>query len=286
MLDVISRHPFLPLHGLATTLGWSTSRTRRRRDDLARRGLARLLPANTSRGATLDLAELTVDGLRLAAARLGFPLGVAVEAEGLAGGGPAEPIGCRQSLVKNLTHTLGANAVFTYLYSSAARSVARGGDEALVLWDGPGACGRGRVRPDGHGVYRRGDQLLHFFLEYDRGTSGVRPLLRKLNAYYEYLEIGRFRRDYPCFPIVLVVTTSNAAERRFARAARAASVARYTRLPLLLTATWRIFDDPTNQEGLLGPIWREPDAPFDQRRRWIEHAPAQMGIERRSEVHR
>jgi hypothetical protein len=285
MLDVVSRHPFLPLHGLATALGWSTDRMRRRRDDLVRRGLARLLPANTNRGATLELAELTVDGLRLAAARLGFPFSVAVKVEGLAGGGSDEPIGCRQSLVKNLTHTLGTNAVFTHLCGSAARGAARGGDD-LVLWDGPGACSRGQVRPDGHGVYRGGDQLFHFFLEYDRGTTGVRPLVRKLNAYYEYLETGRFRRDYPYFPIVLVVTTSNAADRRFAKAARAASVGRYTRLPLLLTATWRIFDDPNNQEGLLGPIWREPDAPFDQRRRWIENTPAQTGGERRSEVDR
>jgi len=281
MLDVVSRHPFLPLPGLAAALGWSTNRARRRRDDLIRRGLARLLPANTSRGATLELAELTVKGLRFAAARLGFPLSVAVKMEGLTGGGPSQPIGSRQSLSKNLTHTLGANAVFTHLQSSAARTIKRGGDkrgdDELVVWDGPGACSRGRVRPDGRGVYRRGGQLFYFFLEYDRGTSGIRPLLRKLNAYFEYLETGRFRQDYPCFPIVLVVTTSNAAEARFARAAWAASVGRYTRLPLLLTATWRIFDDPTNQDGLLGTIWREPDAPFHQRRRWLEDAPRPAG---------
>ena len=97
MLDVISRHPFLPLHGLATALGWSTDRTRRQRDDLIRRGLARLLPANTSRGATLELAELTVDGLRLAAFRLGFPLSVAVEVEGVAGGGPPSRSGAARA---------------------------------------------------------------------------------------------------------------------------------------------------------------------------------------------
>ena len=99
------------------------------------------------------------------------------------------------------------------------------------------------------------------------------PSLRKLNAYYDYLETGRFRRDYPCFPVVLVVATSNTAEARFAKAARAASVGRYARLPLLLTTVWRIYNDPANHDGLLGPIWREPDAPFDQRRRWIEDAP-------------
>jgi hypothetical protein len=273
MLDVVGCHPFLPLDGLAAALGWSSGRTRRQRDDLVRRGLARLPRATTNSGTTLELAELTADGLRLMAARLGFPLNVAVQVEGLAGGGPDEPIGSRQSLAKNLAHTLGADAVFTHLYSLAARRDARGSDDELVLWNGPGACSRGRMRPDGHGVYRRGDQHFHFFLEYDRGTSGVRPLVRKLNAYYDYLETGRFRRDYPCFPIVLVVATSNPAETRFAKAARAASVGRYARLPLLLTTLWRIHDDPANSDGLLGPIWREPDAPFEQRRHWIEDTP-------------
>ena len=42
-------------------------------------------------------------------------------------------------------------------------------------------------------------------------------------------------QDYPCFPIMIVVTASGVAEPRFAKAARAASVGRYARLPLLLT---------------------------------------------------
>jgi hypothetical protein len=272
MLDVVSRHPFLPLDALAAAFGWSAGRTRRQRDVLVQCGLARIPRAITSRDRTLELAELTTDGLRLAAARLGFPLNEAVRVEGLAGGGPGEPIGGRQSLVKNLTHTLGADDVFTTLHRLAARSAAPGDDDELVVWDGPGACSHGRVRPDGYGVYRRAGQFFHFFLEYDRGTSGVRPLLRKLNAYYEYLESGRFRRDYPCFPIVLVVATSNSAEARFAKAARAASVGRYACPPLLLTTVWRINNDPGNRDGLLGPIWREADAAFDERRCWIEEA--------------
>lgn len=71
---------------------------------------------------------------------------------------------------------------------------------------------------------------------------------------------------------MLVVTTSNAAEARFTKAARAASVGRYTHLPLLLTTAWRIYNDPANHDGLLGPICREADTPLDQRRRWIEDA--------------
>ena len=62
------------------------------------------------------MAELTVDGLRLAAGRLEVPLSVAVAIEGLAGGGDAEPIGSLQNLAANLTHTFGAYAVLTHLY--------------------------------------------------------------------------------------------------------------------------------------------------------------------------
>jgi hypothetical protein len=57
MLDVVGCHPFLPLDGLAAALGWSIGRTRRQRDDLIRRGLARLLRANTNRGTKLELAN-------------------------------------------------------------------------------------------------------------------------------------------------------------------------------------------------------------------------------------
>ena len=38
-------------------------------------------------------------------------------------------------------------------------------------------------------------------------------------------------------------------------------------------------DDPTNEDGLLGTIWREPDAHFDQRRRWVEDTSRQAGID-------
>jgi hypothetical protein len=268
-LNTVGRHPFLPIDGLATVLGWSTGRTRLRCKELIQRGLVRLLDRSEVAGVPTDLPELTADGLRLVAAELGFPLHRVVLIEGLAGGGPDEAIGRRRNLVRNLAHTLGADAVFTHLYGMARRHTETGGNDEVTAWSGPAACRHGRVRPDGYGAYRRSDRRHHFFLEYDRGTSGIRSLVRKLNAYFEYLETGRFKRDYAWFPDILVVTTSNAAEARFARAARAASVGRYVQLPILLTTEWRIFHDPANQEGLLGRIWREPDAPFDRRRRWI-----------------
>jgi hypothetical protein len=123
----------------------------------------RLLDADESRGVTAELSELTADGLRLAAARLGLPLRRVDLTEGLAGGGPDEPIGRRQNLVRNLTHTLGADAIFTHLYRLAARYVAHGADDELVHWAGPAACRHGRVPPDGYGIHRRAGRRYQFF---------------------------------------------------------------------------------------------------------------------------
>lgn len=268
-LHTVGRHPFLPLDGLATVLGWSRGRIRLRCKELVQRGLVRMLDQCESRHDMSDLPELTGDGLRLMASELGFPLHRAVLTEGLAGGGPDESIGRRRNLVRNLAHTLGADAVFVHLYGLARRRASTGADDRVVQWSGPAACAHGRVRPDGYGIYQHAGTVCHFFLEYDRGTSGVHGLLRKLHAYYDYLETGRFQRDFQRFPDILVVTTSNAAEARFARAARLASIGRLARLPLLLTTEWRNVDDPANRDGLLGAVWRGPDDSFDQRRRWL-----------------
>src|SRR5438105_6479500 len=84
--------------------------------ELVKRGLARVvepaeLPNILQRGKR-DLVELTVEGLRMLAAYLGLSLALAVRHHGLVGGGPRTPIGLRRALMTNLTHTLGADAVF------------------------------------------------------------------------------------------------------------------------------------------------------------------------------
>src|SRR5690606_1438107 len=104
------------------------------------------------------------------------------------------PIGARRALLKNLAHALAVDGIFINLIRTAERFSAAGWDDALLEWRNAAACSRGHLRPDGYGVYHR------------------------------YHETGRFTRDYRGFPTILMVTTTEAAEERIARAARLAAI--------------------------------------------------------------
>ena len=143
-------------------------------------------------------------------------------------------------------------------FVSAARHMTeRGGDEALEEWRSAAACVRGRFRPDGYGCYRRGGSRFGFFLEYDRGTERPGEYAAKLAAYYRYRDSSQSMRDYNGFPVLLVVTTSDVAEARFAYQAYLAGQRRGAPLVAFLTTTRRI---QTDAEGILGPIWCAPGA--------------------------
>src|ERR1700686_158279 len=91
----------------------------------------------------------------------------AVRHHGLAGGGPAAPLGPRGTLVRQLLHTLGPDRVFASI-ARAARVHASGG--ALLEWRGPAACAHGRLRPDGYGLLQLGMHHHGFFLEFNWGS--------------------------------------------------------------------------------------------------------------------
>jgi protein involved in plasmid replication-relaxation len=139
----------------------------------------------------------------------------------------------------------------------------------VVEWQNAAVCSRHHLRPDGYGVYRHGNRYDGFFLEYDRGMMNARDYFKQFAADYRYSLSGRFERDYNSYPIILVVTTDNAPEERIAQVAHAVAVGRPRKLPLFLTCRWRI-EEPNNLDGLLGPIWREPDSAFDDRQRWVK----------------
>ena len=269
LLDLVGRHPFLPLGRVAELHCRESRWARERRNRLVARGLMRLLEASEIgvEAAVSEQVELTAEGLALVAAGHGLSLGRAVHHLGLAGGGPGRPVGARRRLLASLAHTLGADAIFVGLARTARRLAAQGSDDALVEWRNAAACSRGHLRPDGYGLCRHAGQLYGFFLEYDRGTMSARDYLAKFAAYHEYLASGRFDRDYRGFPTILVVTSDRSAEERIARAVRSAAVGRGQALPLLLTCEW-LLAHPRNPHGLLGPVWREPDRSFRDRRCW------------------
>jgi hypothetical protein len=196
------------------------------------------------------LLELTVEGLAILAGYLGLPLATAVRYHGLAGGGPATPVGPRRALARNLAHTLGADAVFVAM-ARAAR-IHRG---QLLEWRNAAACVHGRVRPDGYGLVHLGANEYGFFLEFDRGTVRPAALRAKFAAYQRYRASARAAREYAGFPTILVVTTSQSAEARLADAVASAGAGYDRSLPVFLTTVDRI---AAHVLGPLGPVWRQP----------------------------
>jgi hypothetical protein len=212
--------------------------------------------------ARLGLLELTREGLRVLAALLGLPLGAAVRHHGLAGGGPATPVGSRAALLGHLDHTVGADAVFASIAAAAALHP-KGG--ALLEWRSAAACAHGRLRPDGYGLLRLGQRQHGFFLEFDRGTMRPHQLRAKFNAYHRYRRDARSATSFAGFPTLLVVTTGIGAEERLAQALRAADAGQGSPLPALLTTTCWL---ETTAGGPLGAVWRTSDN-RTRRQAWV-----------------
>lgn len=265
LIDLIARHSFLTLKSLTKVLRLREARVKNRVDRLVEWGLLRIPePVEFDRNLEVPvMVEATAEGMRLAAAQQGLTLGEGVRHNGLVGGGPERPLGARAKLAQNLQHTLGADEIFVRLILTGRRLAANGSDDALVEWRSAAACSRNHFRPDGYGLYRHQGELYGFFLEYDRGTMSATDYLEKFAAYYRYITGGLFERDYERFPTMLVVTTKYGSEERIARALRAAGLGWGLALPVLLTSTDLIRQDA---DGILGPVWREPDTP--DRRYW------------------
>jgi hypothetical protein len=265
MLDLVGRHPFLSSENLAAVLGRDVGWVRRKTSALIKGGLVRIVPAGEAGGLELaeqELLELTRTGLLVLAGQLGLLLGEAVRRHGLAGGGPADPVGARESLFKHLEHTLGADHVFASVARAAASHPAGG---ALVEWRAAAACAHRWFRPDGYGLVRLGHEQRGFFLEFDRGTMRADRLRAKFVGYHRYRTSRHARESFAGFPVLLIVTTESGAELRLARALRAADMGQDPRLSALLTTTGLL---KSARGGPLGAIWRTVEDPT-RCRAWV-----------------
>jgi hypothetical protein len=161
--------------------------------------------------------------------------------------------------------TLGANAVFVAFVLAARRISQRGRHDALEEWRSAAACARGRFRPDAYGCYRREESRFGFFLEFDRGTEKPREYAAKLAAYYRYRDSRLAGHEFKSFPTLLVVTTSELAEARFAHQAQLAAQRRGGGRILTYFSTTRLIK--SHPEGILGPVWRTERSA--QRATWL-----------------
>ena len=265
LLDFIARHPFLSKEDIALVFGWEPGWARQRRNRLIRLGLMRLVTPDEvgEEMAMRDLVEVTYMGLLLVAAHQGLSLAMAVRHNGLAGGGPDEPVGARESLVRYFVHTLGVNDVCLEWYRVAKRFVERGRNHEVLDWQNSAACSRKILRPDGYVLYQCGEQVVEAFMEYDRGKMSYRDHRDKFKIYAGYIERELYRRDYGGMPKILVITTNDVAMERIARAVRDVERLRGVDLPVRITTEGRIHD-PGNPASLLGAIWRKPARSRDE----------------------
>jgi hypothetical protein len=141
----------------------------------------------------------------------------------------------------DLAHLVGVNGFFTSLLA-AGRA---GGRARLLRWwserQAAAAFGQ-RIRPDGHGVWARGDAQAGFYLEYDTGRETIGALISKLGSYRRLLAEGG-----PNYPVLFWLPTQ-AREQNLHR-----------RLASGLEAGVRVATastDAVGTDGPAGPIWQ------------------------------
>jgi hypothetical protein len=130
-------------------------------------------------------------------------------------------------------------------------------EHQLLWWETGAACERRyrdhdhwhNLRPDALGEYQIGEKRMRFWLEWDRGTMGVRDLGAKFNTYAHYVASKEWFKEQRVSPSLLVVTADVGQEMRVIRVA-AAVLAQTPGLVVRTTTTTRQAD-----QGPLGAIW-------------------------------
>ncbi|MGY2091741.1 replication-relaxation family protein [Nocardia gipuzkoensis] len=120
----------------------------------------------------------------------------------------------------HLTHTLGVNEWFTTLTTRPANGA------RVSRWWSQTRCQRlwgDLARPDAHGRYTHGQNLLDFFLEYDLGTTSLPRVAAKLHGFAELA-----RTTGVIVPVLLWVPTT----------------AREVNARVALRRTWERLPDP------------------------------------------
>jgi DNA-binding MarR family transcriptional regulator len=219
MLTLLFAHPLLSRDELSVLFG-----IRPKTVQILLAGLAqkKLLTTNgTPVGVRWSLAEA---GLRLLArhaschvrrlVRLPVVPGVPLQQRGVAG------------LLHQIRHTAGVYAFFIDLVRHLA-DLPGGG--RLRWWETGAMCEHVftyreqtyHFKPDALAAVQLGIQQVRFWLEWDRGTMGVRDLERKCATYAAYLSSREWARGGVYPPTLLYVAPEVAQERRFSKIARA-----------------------------------------------------------------
>jgi len=166
------------------------------------------------------LGRLTVSGLvrpteRLVGGRGGGSVGLAyyLTADGARFAASLEPGLPQRHPAAKGTFLMQHALVTADVALALRRAAAERGDELLEWncdWRATQRLGTSAVVPDAHFVYATPDRELEAFLEVDLGTEGTQFFARKMRGYIELFRSGSWRDRFPTWPLILVVTPTEA----------------------------------------------------------------------------
>jgi hypothetical protein len=258
LLTLLFKHPLLHGHEIAALLERESSSIKRYLGVL--RGSGCIEPLATSAGQRWRLSER---GIRLVAAMQHVNLHkVAIQQENNQGVNLVQQ--GVDMLMRHVEHTAGIYGFFASLSREASWKRLQGHDHRLLWWEIGASCERRyhdqehwhNLRPDAIAEYLAGEKRVRFWLEWDRGTIGMRDLVAKLRSYEHYVASREWFKQEAALPMLLVVTPDPGQERRFGRAVTATLTDRCGPITRTTTLTRAC------EHGYLGPIWSQelPDS--------------------------
>ncbi|MGH2506076.1 MAG: replication-relaxation family protein [Ktedonobacteraceae bacterium] len=248
ILALCFAHPLLERDELSILLSLRPKPVQILLADLAQKGF--LIRTETACGGRWHLTEA---GLRLLARRASCQVSRLVRQPIL----PDVPLQQRgvAGLLHQIRHTAGIYAFFTELLKSLATNP----ETYLRWWETGGPCEHVflyreqtfHFKPDALACVQLGARTMRFWLEWDRGTMGVRDLEQKCATYAAYLSSREWARMGSSPPAMVYIAPEIAQERRFVKTA-SALLAHLPELHLYTTTASLIA-----LRGVLAPIWQQ-----------------------------
>ena len=103
------------------------------------------------------------------------------------------------------------------------------------------------LQPDAYFKYYVGSDGFHFFVEIDRGTMTMTQFSYKVKRYAKYYSSSAYLAEYPSFPAVMVVTTTDERARQIKKCIDENDP--YSEI------TWLVTDEASARERFLERIW-------------------------------
>ncbi len=259
-LDVIYDWPWITASELAALMGVSAQRISQVAVPLINVGLI-----CRTRMEGQDRLGLTDKGLAVLAKRDRTSVGRLRKQWSSESTGDSEPTTWREILgrrsrllARNMEHT---EAVHDFLASLSRQAKDKGYE--VVQIDPPHRASRYfwynyklySIHPDAFGMLRRGEELMPFFLEWERRAVRPGTMSARLAPYLRYYSSHAPLDDHGVLPLVLMVFDEHMVESRFLRVAKEGTERMGIDVPL-----WVSHKEVLLKLGPLGESWRSPQS--------------------------